>query len=116
MPYSDPTQQKAYIKKWNAEFYKKNRAATYARVRARRIELRKWLDTYRSTLMCSRCGENHPACLDFHHKDEKTKEFSIAIVKGWGYGKARMLREIEKCVVLCSNCHRKTHYEARKNK
>jgi len=44
VPYKDPKKQKAYHKKWNAEFYANNRSATYARVRARRIELRAWLD------------------------------------------------------------------------
>jgi hypothetical protein len=116
MPYADPKKQKEYLKKWNAKFYKKNRAATYARVRARRVKLRLWLDDYKSKLSCSSCGENHPACLDFHHKDEKTKDFSVAIVKGWGYSKERVLHEIDKCVVICANCHRKIHYEIRQKK
>lgn len=87
MVYKDPAKRKAYAKKWNREFYLNNKASEYARIRKRRIELRVWLDEYRSKLACSSCGERHPSCLDFHHKDEKTKDFSIAIVKGWGYGK-----------------------------
>ncbi|MCC7500542.1 hypothetical protein IT396_01930 [Candidatus Nomurabacteria bacterium] len=116
MPYRDPAKQKAYLKKWNREFYLKNKTATYVRVQKRRAELRQWLDEYKAKLSCTNCDEKHPACLDFHHKDAKEKEFSVALIKGWGYGKERMLREIEKCVVLCSNCHRKIHYEARKKK
>ncbi|HEV7449101.1 MAG TPA: hypothetical protein VGP13_00995 [Candidatus Paceibacterota bacterium] len=116
MPYKNPEDQKAYLKKWNREFYLKNKAATYARVQARRQGLRDWLDDYKSKLSCSTCGEKHAACLDFHHKDSKTKEFSVAIIKAWGYSKERMLREIGKCVILCSNCHRKLHFEARKKK
>ena len=114
MPYKDPKKQKAYRKKWNAEFYANNRSATYARVRARRIELMAWLDKYKSKLSCVKCGEKHPACLDFHHRDSKTKDFSLAIVKGWGYGRERMLSEIKKCMVICANCHRKVHYNLRK--
>ena len=116
MTYKDPLKKKAYAKKWNAEFYLNNKAATYARVRARRLELRAWLDDYKSRLTCITCGEKHPACLDFHHKDAKTKDFSLAMVGGWGYGKKRLLNEIGKCVILCSNCHRKIHFEARKKK
>lgn len=116
MPYKDPEKAKAYKKKWNAEFYKHNKASEYRRIKNRRDELRVWLDEYKSKLSCTKCKEKHPACLDFHHKDSATKDFSLGIIGGWGYGKERLLREIEKCVVLCSNCHRKVHYEARKTK
>lgn len=114
MPYKDPANQKAYLKKWNAAFYKKNAASEYARVKARRAAMREWLDEYKSNLVCSKCGESHPACLDFHHKDSSTKDFSVGNVSAWGWGKEKMLREIDKCVVLCSNCHRKAHYVRRK--
>ncbi len=78
--------------------------------------MRAWLDEYKLTLSCTLCGEKHPACLDFHHRDPNTKDFSLGIIRGWGYGKKRLLHEIRKCVVICSNCHRKVHYEARKKK
>lgn len=114
MPYSNPERQKAYLKEWNKKFYEKNKAATYARVKKRRNEIRRWLDEYRSTLSCVKCGESHPACLDFHHRDSKTKEFGLGNISGWGYGKQKLLREIEKCEVLCANCHRKAHFKAKK--
>lgn len=114
MPYKDPAKQKAYLKKWNRQFYLNNKASEYARIKARRDELRIWLDEYKSKLSCSVCGEDHPACLDFHHKDSKTKDFSLGMIRGWGYGKERMLREIGKCMILCANCHRKVHFEDRK--
>jgi hypothetical protein len=109
MPYKDPEKRKAYAKKWNAEFYKNNSVAEYKRIKTRRNELRIWLDEYKSKLACSICGENHPACLDFHHRDSKTKDFSPGNIRGWGWGRERVLQEIDKCVVLCSNCHRKLH-------
>ena len=114
MPYSDPEKRKAYAKKWNAEFYKNNQVAEYKRIQARRIELRIWLDEYKSKLACMRCGESHPACLDFHHKNRKDKDFSPGNIRGMGWGRERVLCEIKKCMVLCSNCHRKEHFEARK--
>ena len=116
MPYKDPEKRKAYKKKWNAEFYKKNAKLEYQRVKARRDELRNWLNEYKSTLCCTMCGEKHPACLDFHHKDSKNKDFSLGIIRGWGYGKERLINEIKKCMVICANCHRKIHYEARTKK
>jgi hypothetical protein len=56
---------------------------------------------------CKVCGEKDPRCLDFHHRIPVTKTFQIATDthKTWGI----VLSEVEKCDVLCSNCHRKTH-------
>lgn len=60
---------------------------------------------------CSRCEESHPACLEFHHRDVATKLASISDAVwrlGWSY--QRILDEIEKCDVVCVNCHRKEHW------
>lgn len=68
----------------------------------------------KSTLKCNRCGENDIACLDFHHTDKDDKDFSIsAVVKDYSWD--RILEEIEKCEVLCANCHRKEHFYAGRN-
>jgi hypothetical protein len=55
---------------------------------------------------CADCGGTFdPVCMDFHHV-RGTKDFNI----GWGrYGLERLKREIEKCIVLCANCHRMRH-------
>ena len=56
---------------------------------------------------CSLCPESEPVCLEFHHIDPSTKEFEIATA---GYlMSGRMKRELDKCVILCSNCHHKVH-------
>ena len=61
-------------------------------------------------LRCARCPESFWACLDFHHRDSSIKSFSIS--EGGGrYGLNRLLAEIEKCEVLCANCHRKEHIQ-----
>lgn len=55
---------------------------------------------------CSFCPETEHACLDFHHKDPSQKDFEIAgAVRTWGY----IENEIKKCILVCSNCHRKIH-------
>jgi hypothetical protein len=69
-------------------------------------------EKYKSTLKCEKCGENHPAVLDFHHLDPSKKEFQIG--NGTKKGIEKMLKEIEKCIILCSNCHRKLHWEERR--
>ena len=61
---------------------------------------------------CERCGEKHPACLDFHHRDESTKLFNISLAGSRGKKTVEQMQtEIDKCAVLCSNCHRKLHWD-----
>ena len=60
---------------------------------------------------CNHCGEhfyNDPECLDFHHIDPKTKDVSVARIWRTSLKQLdKMIEEIKKCIVLCSNCHRK---------
>lgn len=78
----------------------------------RRAALRAWVHKYKERSEgCSRCEEDDPACLDFHHvnPDEKTKNVSALIT--YEPSLDRLVEEIEKCELLCANCHRKEHYE-----
>jgi CRISPR/Cas system-associated protein Cas10 (large subunit of type III CRISPR-Cas system) len=94
-----------YVKK----HYKRNKAAYIKRAlddkenqRQKRNEL---IQSIRKE--CAHCGENHPAVLDFHHLDPNTKDDHIASI----WSRKRIIEEAKKCIVLCSNCHRKLHYE-----
>lgn len=60
---------------------------------------------------CVKCGEDHPAVLDFHHLNDNEKDFNVTQVNRKGFRQVQ--KEIEKCIVLCSNCHRKLHYKER---
>lgn len=75
-----------------------------------RQNIRSWFREYKKTISCIRCGENHPSTLDFHHNDPNVKELNIAKMVAQ-YSKEKILSEIEKCSVLCANCHRKLHYK-----
>lgn len=58
---------------------------------------------------CVECGYNKcPAALDFHHRDPHTKDATVRtlIQRKW----QDILIEINKCVLLCSNCHREYHW------
>ena len=63
---------------------------------------------------CMKCGYNkYPEVLEFHHKDPSQKSFGIGqkgLTRSWQKVKA----EIEKCNLLCANCHREEHVEERK--
>ena len=88
--------------------YEKNKEYYYIRNKKRRIEISKWFFEMKSELSCELCGFSHPGALDFHHKDKKEKDTEVSnLLK---YSKKRILEEIEKCVVLCANCHRIHHF------
>jgi hypothetical protein len=57
---------------------------------------------------CLFCKEDTPCVLDFHHLDPKEKDYQIGSMApnlSW----KSLKRELDKCVILCSNCHRKLH-------
>lgn len=58
---------------------------------------------------CICCGYDRcQAALDFHHLDASQKEFGISldgITRSW----ERVQKELDKCVLVCSNCHREIH-------
>jgi hypothetical protein len=64
-------------------------------------------------LKCIKCGNDHPAVLDFHHRNPEEKEFAISKMIRNRSSKEMLLKEIEKCDILCSNCHRIHHWEER---
>ncbi len=60
---------------------------------------------------CSMCG--YKKCvnaLEFHHTDPSTKEVENDFM-GWSW--KRIQEEIDKCILVCSNCHREIHAELR---
>lgn len=75
--------------------------AKVAKVRAERLP---WVSAIKLERGCIDCGyREHPAALQFDHRDPKTKRFSIA--KGLTRSKRAILAEIAKCEVRCANCH-----------
>ena len=57
---------------------------------------------------CEKCGDTRVWVLDFHHRDKDDKDFTIGALKKGSISVIQ--KEIEKCVVLCANCHREFHY------
>jgi len=58
---------------------------------------------------CSNCGYNRCVrALDFHHLDPSKKNFTIAS-KGYTRSWKKVKEELDKCVLVCANCHREIH-------
>lgn len=57
---------------------------------------------------CENCGyDTCSDALEFHHKDPIQKDPSFKSIRYWGLEKAK--EELDKCLLLCANCHREKH-------
>jgi len=110
MPYKDLEVRKAKHAEYSAAYYAKNKKKVLAAVKLQRaIGKARW-DAFKSTLKCTKCEQNHPAALDFHHTNPAEKENLVSKLVSTGCFAAAM-EEVQKCIVLCANCHRIHHYE-----
>lgn len=77
-------------------------------VARRRKKLREQAVEYKGG-KCMFCGYNrYLGALDFHHLNSEDKEFGISkdgITRSW----KRVKKELNKCILVCSNCHREVH-------
>jgi DNA-binding CsgD family transcriptional regulator len=79
--------------------------------------IKKWRNRVKSKLVdymggeCVKCGYNRClSALEFHHLDPTQKDFSISS-KGWSF--ERLKSEVNKCILVCKNCHMEIHEELR---
>jgi hypothetical protein len=84
----------------------------YAYVKLMRSRNGEWLDDYKTMQGCSICGERRLPCLDFHHVGDKTK--GVGVMRHGTWSLARLKSEVDKCIVVCANCHRMIHAEQMK--
>lgn len=97
--------QKEYRKK----HYISNRKKYIDKASVRNKTFQLWFRKFKTTLKCNRCEENHPSCLQFHHtSNDKEECVSRLVAKGC---MSKILTEIQKCEVLCANCHFKEHWK-----
>lgn len=97
------------MKGYKPEHYRKNKQKYIEQARLRKERNKKFVDEYKDSHSCLICGEDDSSCLVFHHKnpDEKYSEVSRMVCNGNSID--NILKEIEKCVIICANCHMKLH-------
>jgi|SRR5579859_851605 len=79
-------------------------------------KVRRQVQQLKIKLGCSRCGFNkHFAALEFHHKIRSQKSFGISTAVSKCMNFEKIQKEMEKCVVLCSNCHRILTYKEKQH-
>lgn len=89
-------------------YYKNEYMKSYLKAR-RRIRKKRLVEMRGGC--CELCGYDRCIeALEFHHRDSSTKEFvingSILAAKKW----ETILAEVDKCDMICANCHREIVY------
>jgi len=88
--------------------YADRRAYLIRAVQKRRRELRRKAVEYKGG-RCSICGYDWCIeALEFHHPDSSKKDFGISS-RGYTRSWEKIREELDKCVLLCANCHREIH-------
>lgn len=88
------------------EYYYKYSNEHKDRATRRRLLITKIISDIKEKYGCCECGIKIVQCLDFHHVSS-TKDFNIAELRNSNI--IKLIEEINKCCVLCSNHHRMFH-------
>lgn len=105
MAYKNIQDQKDFHKKW----YLKNKERLILKAKSNNkkywIRNREFLKNYKLEKGCTDCGYNeNDVALDFDHI--RDKKFNLSILSRRYVSIGSLKKEIEKCEVVCSNCHR----------
>lgn len=110
MPYKDKKDQR----EGSHRHYIKNKEKIKLRAHIWTVEQRQkarvLVNNYKATHGCFKCNIKDFRCLDFHHTgNNKVINIGVAINRAWSL--SHIQKEMEKCKVVCSNCHRILTYE-----
>jgi protein-arginine kinase activator protein McsA len=96
----------------NRRYHQEHKSRHNAQIRARslrvRAEITEWLREYLCQHPCADCGEDDPVVLEFDHLRDKIRNVSGLVRRD---NLSAVQREVEKCEVVCANCHRRRTYE-----
>lgn len=129
MPYSDLEERRKYHRnymRWYREksevrekerhlrkdYHERNRDERNAQSRNWRQKAREKIQKYRADKGCCVCGIKDHRVLEFHHPNGRAKDDPCIgrIATWWNW--ERVLKEMEKCAVICRNCHAILHYDS----
>lgn len=77
--------------------------------KARAADVLSRLDKHKAQIGCCVCSEADPACLDFYRDDPAEKVLNLSSLARKKPDFAFLMKEIERCKVICANCYRKRH-------
>lgn len=93
------------------KYYKENgeqhKKVIMVKTKANRKVVQQYVYNFLKEHGCIDCGEKEPCCLDFDHKEASDKTSNISRMVACSYCLDSIKKEIDKCEIRCSNCHRK---------
>jgi hypothetical protein len=108
MPYSDP----AKAAEAKRRHYEANKNAWKARGKVARAATRQWVREFKQDKPCADCGMIYPHyVMDFDHRPGSGKVLDISTVQNYWTNRAAIQAELDKCYLVCANCHRIRSYE-----
>lgn len=113
--YKDKADQRAWNRAHQSTAeYLAYRRGRYAETKRKTLLKYSWIDELKESTPCADCKQKYPAvCMDFDHLPQFDKLYTISLMVGNGYNEARIRKEIAKCELVCSNCHRVRTLERR---
>ncbi len=110
MPLADPEKRKEYHARYMKEiWYPKNRKKHIGYVKRNKLRVAAFIDQYKRSGQCADCGfkgKDFPHVLDFDHQGISVKSFNIGSWSRAVLSIETIRTEIEKCELVCANCHR----------
>ena len=114
MAYKDKKDQAVASKRHYEANKKKIKKRSFLRNKNQRNKNKAYVDAIKSISECVDCGEKNPLVLDFDHvKGKKVK--CISDMVRCSYSIDTINKEMNKCEVRCSNCHRIVTHKRNKN-
>lgn len=106
--------QRRWVQSEKGKLYLASKAIKESKFRSRanrNIKTTDFINQFKTSRGCFRCGYNkHPAALEFHHRNPEEKTANVSLLVKF-YSFDRVIEEVPKCDILCSNCHRILEYE-----
>ena len=86
--------------------YYKNRKYYINKSKKTKLKFNKYIWELKKDKGCYLCNNKNPYLLDFHHIKKREKKYTISKIVTY----KRLALEIDKCILLCRNCHAEFHY------
>lgn len=99
------------MKEYHKKYYQNNKDYFYKKANSSRIRNFNFVLEIKQKSECKSCKNNIAECLDFHHRNREKKISSISSMISRGVKLKTLKTEIEKCDILCVNCHRLIHFK-----
>ena len=97
-------------KLWSKQHYIKNKNNIIEGVKQLKNQRKKHILDLKKQSKCVKCNEDRFYVLDFHHIDNNEKQFNISDLANKNLSWKTIEKEINKCIILCRNCHSEFHH------